>query len=327
MKPILVADIGGTNARFAVASLRDDGSIVLSEARVYQTASFATFEACIDAYLIDLGHSAPLDAVLAVAGPAVNDVVEMTNLKWRVDGPALERNPKLGHVRVINDFVAMAWSTAEPDELELTSVKAGVREPFAPRLVLGPGTGLGVAGLMPSGDGWLAVPGEGGHIACPPYAAFPTGVFDALHRTHPGLYLELVLSGRGLVNLYRAMALTRGLPAAAETPRQVCEAAVAGDDLLCVEAARTFCLVLACVARDFALTYAARGGVFLAGGILPRLQATLFEVPFATYFETHPTYSELLQGMPVYLIRHGQAAMIGAAAWAAGNARARSVLL
>lgn len=319
MKRFLVADIGGTNARFALASPGPR----LDAVRIMATSEYATFEACLEAYLAPLAVDGPLDATLAVAGPVVDNAVAMTNLGWRVDGAMLAAHPALGAVRVINDFVAMAWATEAASELDLLAVKGGKPHAQGSRLVIGPGTGLGVGALVPADGRWVALPGEGGHVACPPYTSFPPGVFDALQAAHRHLYLELVLSGRGLVHLDRALHEARGMPPVTRSAEAIGSAATEGE-ATAAETVDIFCLVLAEAARDFALTFAALGGVFLAGGILPKVEARLTACAFEQRFTDHPNYRELLGGIPVHLIRHGHAAMLGAAAFALAADSART---
>ncbi|MEM9302109.1 MAG: glucokinase [Pseudomonadota bacterium] len=314
MKPLVVADIGGTNARFAVATVADDGAVALDYAATFPTREYDSFDACIARYLSRARIEGPVDACLAAAGPAVDNAVSMTNLGWRVDGAALTGRFGLDRVHVVNDFVAMAWSTSVDTQLDLLPIRPGEARQGV-RLVLGPGTGLGVCALVPVGDGWLEVPGEGGHVRCPAWRAFPESVWEQLRAWNPGLYVELVLSGRGMENLHAAMLAVSRSRSSASSAVEITASAVREADAMSVRTARVFCDLLGCAARDFALTFGALGGVYLAGGILPRLREQLLGSAFADHFVDHPTYRDYLSAMPVSLIQNGQAAMLGAARW------------
>jgi glucokinase len=304
----LLADIGGTNARFALLRGATAGPHL-----VLPVAGFATVEDAVAEALARLAPEGQVErAVLALAGPVVDEPVRMTNAPWEVSAPALARRFGFGRVRLVNDFLAQAHALPHLRETDLVSLGGGLALPGAPMLVLGPGTGLGMAGFLP-GPG-LAIPTEGGHAGLAPTDPREDAVIAALRARCGRAGAEEALSGRGLAHLHAVVAGLRG----ATVPERDAAAVVAAAPS-CPVAAEALALFLgftASFAGDMALAWGARGGVFLAGGILPRLADTLDRQAFRTRFEDKAPMQDWIAEVPLFLVRHEAPAFLGLAALA-----------
>lgn len=319
----LVADIGGTNARFGLASAGTNASVEVDEIRTFECANYPTIEAALTAYL----DSVPADcrqgvqeACIAIAGPTENDLVTVTNLSWRFSKAQVGKQLGYRRFEVINDFAALALSCAQLDSQYLTRVDrlgavGGIWDTTAPRAVIGPGTGLGVCGLLKADTGWRALPGEGGHAGIAPVTDEEFGLFQFLGRSRSHLSAEELLSGQGLQNIYQGLAALRGLQGAAENPAAITAAALSGDCALARDAVFTFCNLLGSFCGDVALTLGARGGVYLGGGILPRIESLLGESDFEQRLRSKGVMSGYLEHLPVFLVSHPFPALSGAAAF------------
>jgi glucokinase len=312
--PRLVADIGGTNGRFAL-SWPDRAPEPPGE---FTCADYPELGAAIEAFLERRAPElAPRQAALAVAGPVTGDVVQITNHPWRFSSQELRRQLGLERLVVINDFSALALALPQLLDEELRPIGGGAPVPGAPKAVLGPGTGLGVAGLVPTPDGWLPLAGEGGHVDFAPGDEREVEILRRLKRRWGHVSAERLLSGPGLVSLYLTLAeLEAGVAGAvleAPTPEAVVEAARAGEDRVAGAALCTFCAVLGAVAGDLALTLGALGGVYLAGGIVPRLGAAFDERGFRRRFEAKGRFAYYLARIPVYVVMASHPTLLGLA--------------
>jgi glucokinase len=311
--PVLIGDIGGTNARFAVLA---DPSSGLGETRIVQTASFASIdEAVQQTMLAELGTK-PRSAVFAVAGPVDGDEIALTNCPWIVRPKAMFATLGLGEVVVLNDFEAQALAVVALGEEHLENIGGGAPVANAGRVVLGPGTGLGVAGLIHSGGKWIPVPGEGGHMDIGPRSARDHQIFPHLEPIEGRISGEQILCGRGLVNAYRAVASADGSTPVLTRPAEITAAALAGTDKVAQEALRFFVTCLGRTAGDLALVFKSRGGVYLTGGIAQKIVPALKEGNFRDAFEDKAPHRDLMRSMPVYVITHPLAALSGLAAFA-----------
>jgi glucokinase len=303
----LLADIGGTNARFA---LLDGG--VIGPPVILSVAAHATTEDAVAAALARLAPGGGVEgAVLALAGPVIEEPVRLTNAHWVFSSAALAA--RFGfRVRLVNDFLALAHALPHLAPADLIPVGGGQRQAGAPMLVLGPGTGLGAAGFLPGPA--LAVPTEAGHIGLAPADLWQDQVVTALRARCGRAGTEEALSGRGLANLHAVVAQLRG----AEVPARDAAAVVAaaGSCPVAAEALRLFLDLLAAFAGDMALAWGARGGVFIAGGILPRLAPSLDTVSFRARFEDRTPMSEWMRGVPLSIVTHAAPAFPGLAALA-----------
>ncbi|MEV0387128.1 glucokinase [Nonomuraea sp. NPDC050643] len=310
--PWLVADIGGTNARFGlVTSLGARPSNVA----VLAGADYATLPEAVAAYLAEhAGGARPGAACLALAGPIDGDRYRLTNSAWA----GSVRDLDVPYARLLNDFEALAVSLPHLEGDDLVSL-GGPPPGHGVKAVLGPGTGLGVGGLVPAEHGWTPVPGEGGHVTIPVVEPREFEVVRALREQGlPHVVAEHVLSGPGLVRLHRALALVNGVTAPDLTASDI---VARMDDSLCAETIEVFCGLLGNFAGDVALTLGARGGVYLGGGVLPRIVERVRTSDFRTRFEANPDMATYLAAIGTALIVAPQPALTGAAAWLSQRAR------
>lgn len=303
----LLADIGGTNARFALLA-----GGVIGPPVILPVAGFPTPEAAMEAALARLSPGLAVEgAVLAVAGPVSAGTARLTNAPWRFDEAAIAAHFGLRHARLVNDFQALAHALRHLPPTDLVAIGDATPDPSAPMLVLGPGTGLGCAALLP---GPLVIPTEGGHIGLAPADAAEDAVVAGLRARCGRAGAEEALSGRGIANLHAVVAQLRG----ADVPDRDAAAVVAaaGECPVAAEALRLFLSLLAGFAGDLALAWGARGGVFLAGGILPRLAPGLDRGAFRARFEDKAPMAGWMQGVPLSIVTHPAPAFPGLAALA-----------
>lgn len=310
--PILIGDIGGTNARFSI--VMDAGS-ELGEPQIVQTASYATIDDAIEAAVLDRSPVRPNSAVIAVAGPVDSDEIPLTNCPWVVKPRKMIAGLGLSDVVVLNDFEAQALAVVALGAEHMEKIGGGEPEPNAARVVLGPGTGLGVAGLVYSRRHWIPVPGEGGHMDIGPRTPRDFQVFPHIETIEGRISGEQILCGRGLVNTYRAVAKADGKPYPFTLPAEITSAALAGVDPVSEEALALFVTCLGRTAGDLALVFKSRGGVFLTGGIAQKIVPALKRGGFRDAFEDKAPHSALMRSMPVYVITHPLAALMGLAAY------------
>ncbi len=305
----LVADIGGTNARFALADL---ATLELSHVGRSRCAAQPSFAAALSTYLAGIPVS-PARAAIAVAAPVLGEEVHLTNSTWSFTKRELCRMAGFERLLVLNDFEALAYSLPHLGARDLRPIGGGEAEPQAPKLVLGPGTGLGVAGLVWSGSGWIAVAGEGGHVSLGARDGRELALLERLRQDRAHLSAERVLSGPGLASLYRAVAASRGQTAGDLEPNDILERGLAGEDEIAAEALDFFIVCLGRFAGDAALLFGARGGVYLGGGIAPRILPLLTRGSFRDAFAHKGRMTAYLETIPVYVIVAEFAALKGAA--------------
>ncbi|WNO09782.1 glucokinase [Teredinibacter sp. KSP-S5-2] len=318
MFPALVADIGGTNARFALVTGVNKHGFVFESAQTLSTNNYSSFADVVEHYLqslkgIDIHH-----ACFAVAGPVSGDYIEFTNLDWGFSKQDFSRRFGFKVFEVINDFFAVAMACPSFTDEDLISLKPGVSCPDGVKAALGPGTGLGVAGLVKQGALWQPVPCEGGHVNIAPTTPLECDVLKAGMALYGHVSAETFLCGPGLVNLYRALAEVKGVAVDPISPAQITSSAVADDesaDPLCNETFAMFCSWLGNFAGNLALTYGASGGIYLAGGILPRFVDFVQASDFVKCFSDKGNMSDYLTDIPVQIIGHPQTAFVGAAGW------------
>lgn len=314
MQPYLVADIGGTNARFALVEHTAEGRLRFEQIRILDAKAYPTFQAALSAYLDGIEGPLPHAMCVALAGPVIGDQVRMTNLDWSFSCRDITQTFGVEHFIAINDFAAVAAACARLEPEHLVTVKPGTSNPNANRAVFGPGTGLGVANLVHHRGRWLANPSEGGHVNLAPTNAFEADVIKAAMSLHGHVSAETMISGPGFVHLYQAICQVRGAQPEALKPADVTERALAGSDPLCLETMHTFCALAGSFAGNLALTYGAQGGVFIAGGVLPRFAEFLKTSAFSQRFQEKGIMSHYVEPIPVHLIVHKETAFLGAAA-------------
>lgn len=306
----LVADIGGTNARFAIVG--DDG--LPRNIRTLPVARYADPASACRAYLDAVGQPHLQGAALAVAGTVSGDRFKLTNAHWLFERRVLRHALGVRDLLLLNDFTAIAWSLPTlrtTDGYQLGGHAAVKRAPLA---VLGPGTGLGVSGLVPAGDRWLAISGEGGHASFSPADGDDLALLNLLWRQHGHVSFERLLSGEGLVLLANALAQQKGSVnfAAPADAAGITSAALRGEPWA-RETVLRFCALLGTAAGNFALTLGARGGVYLAGGIVPRFGRLLAQSKFRQRFEAKGRFAPYLQQIPCFVITADQPGLRGAA--------------
>lgn len=314
LRPSLIADIGATNARFAVLS--PDGG--LQRPRVLACEDYPTIHGAIAAYLDD---ELPLTdvrqvqtAALAIAGPVTGDQVALTNHPWSFSIEQLRGQLGIERLHVVNDFAAVASAVPHLEAHERTQVGGGEPLADAPLGVLGPGSGLGVCGLVHTSGGWLPLPGEGGHATMAPANNRESAVLDRMRARYDHVSAERVLSGPGLVDLYATLAEVEGVPAVSYTAPQITDPGVCERDAHCREAVEMFCAMLGTVAGNLALTLGARGGVYVAGGIVPKLGERFTASAFRQRFEAKGRLGPYLAKIPTYVVTHQFPAFLGLAA-------------
>ncbi|HYD29820.1 MAG TPA: glucokinase [Azospirillaceae bacterium] len=306
--PFLVADIGGTNARFGLT-----GPGGLAHSRVLACADFPTLEDAARAYLADAAPAVPpRQAAFAIAGPVTGDLIQMTNHAWTFTISATRAALELDRLEVINDFTAVALSLPHLGDADRRAVGGGTPRPRAVIAAIGPGSGLGMSGLVPAPDGgWIPLAGEGGHATMPAADSREAGVLAILARRFDHISAERVISGQGLQNLAAALTALAGLPPSPRTPAEITQAARDGSDAVCVEAVEMFCAMLGTAAGNLALTLGARGGVYIAGGIVPKLGELFHRSRFRERFIGKGRMSVYLDPIPTYVITHSLPAFLG----------------
>jgi len=306
----LIGDIGGTNARFALACNGQCGPLTN-----LSTEDHPSFESAITAYLGTLDEDVRItDAAFAVAGPVRGDRVILTNHNWSFSQAALKAKCGFGSLRIFNDFAAIALAIPHLDKADIEQVGDGSPDPERPKGVIGPGTGLGVTGLVPDGHGhWIITPGEGGHVTMAPANSRESRLLDILRQRLDHVSAERVLSGDGLAHLYETLCEMDGRRAAQYKPSQITDEAIAAQDPHCAEAVEMFCQMLGTVAGNLALTLGAHGGIYIAGGIVPRLGSRFAQSGFRARFEAKGRFRDYLRAIPTYVIAHGNPALLGLA--------------
>ena len=316
-RPWLLADIGGTNARFGWLG---EGQASVQHVLTLATADHAGPAQAARSYLAKLSTSlgsayqAPGAAAFALATSVVGDRVSFTNNGWSFSRQEAQGALGLETFLALNDFEALALSLPRlrPSQVRPIGNAAAPGGP-ANLAVIGPGTGLGVAGLLPTPQGWVAVAGEGGHASLSPADDFEAALLSAVRRHQTHVSAESLLSGIGLPVLHAAVAAVLGQTTAPLTPREIVDCALGGEDALCNRTIESFCALLGGFAGNVALTLGARGGVYVGGGIVPRLGELFFSSPFRSRFEAKGRFQSYLQAVPTFLITDTLAALTGTA--------------
>lgn len=306
----LVADIGGTNARLALFDPRD-GS--LRHRHDFENAEFDSLEAVIERWIAQLQEPAPTQACLAVAAPPFDDRVEMLNLNWTFSIAAVAQRFGFEAIRCINDFESNAYALPHLTAGDLETIHPGIAGATGKLAAVGPGTGLGGAAFGLVDGRPVASASEPGHMSLAAVTAVEQAAFGLLLKTHPDVYAELLLSGPGIVRLYETLAQVMGEEAPPLTAAQITARATDTDCELCAETMATFCALLGSLCGDYVLAQGAYGGLYLCGGILPRMLPLLTQSTFHTRFVTKGGMQAHLEDVPVYVVTSGAAGLLGAA--------------
>lgn len=305
----LVGDIGGTNARFALADL---DSLSLERVAVHPCRDFASLEDALGAYLATLPQ-VPARACLAVAAPLRGEAVRMTNLNWSFTADSLRTASGIAVLRLINDFEAQARALPHLLARDLHPIGGGHVLPHMPKVVLGPGTGLGMAALVHGQEGWIPVATEGGHVGLAAETDTEIAIFRRIADRHGRVSAERVIAGPGLEEVYRILGELRGAAGKPTGIADIFADAAAGTDPLAAETAGLFVEWLGRFAGDMALAYGAAGGVYIAGGIAPRILGLLDTGALRRSFCAKGRLSRFLEHIPLQVITAGDAGLRGAA--------------
>jgi len=317
--PILIGDIGGTNARFRLIGKN------VGEKQIFPTLAtvdFANIDQAIAQIVMPQVNARPLSLVLAVAGPVEGQRIALTNVNWCIDIEDLARQFSFKNILILNDFEAQALASAVLDDTHLVKIGGGQRRLEGACAILGPGTGLGVAGLI-SIDGRLwPLAGEGGHIDFSPRTARDLALFPHLPRFNGRVGMEEVLSGRGLAAIYQAIChVDEVVPhfdaneagAITNAALQCHQGKVGQEGQRAFEAVQLFLTWLARLAGDFALIFKAHGGTYIGGGIVPQMLPLLDHQSFRQAFDDKAPHQGLLAQMPLFIMTHHHAALEGMA--------------
>jgi glucokinase len=307
--PRLVGDVGGTHARFAWIAAPD-----ASPARVeaYACADFASLTQAIERYLAEQGGARPRWAAIGIATAVIGDEVRMTNHPWAFSIAQVQRELGLERLVVLNDFTALALSLPALDASQLRRVGGGAAVAGAPLALLGPGTGLGVSGLLPARRGQVPISGEGGHVTLAAADAREAKVIELLRRRFGHASAERALSGPGLENLHQALAQLNGESRPAMRAAQI--TAAAQTDAHCADVLELFFGLLGSVAGNLALTLGARGGAYVGGGIVLHVGERMEHSRFRERFESKGRFRDYLAAIPTWIVTAQESpALIGAA--------------
>ena len=309
----LVGDIGGTNARFALVN---PDSFVLEGIHTFSSEDFPDLEDAVRAYLKSQNVEVISRACLAVAGPVIEGNVQFTNSPWSLSQKGFKADFNLEVMALINDFAAQALAVSHLAPEDILTVGPEIdTDPDAVKLVIGPGTGLGVCGLIETVTGWKALPGEGGNADFAPSSERDISVWRFLKKELGGMVgVERIVSGSGLERLYEAHSSLDGRADVLSAP-EITRHALEEHDSLAYEVVDHFCEILGNCAGNNALVLGARGGVYIAGGIIPRIKALFLKGTFRKAFENKDKMREYMEGIPTYLILAEYPGLTGAAAF------------
>ena len=318
--PVLIGDIGGTNARFQILV---DAHAEPKSFPDLLTGDFATVEQAIQAGVLDKTSLFPRSAILAAAGLMASDVLEMTNCHWAINPTNLMHELAIDEVILLNDFEAQALAATSFDGSDIIQLGSGEPHLNARRVVLGPGTGLGVSGLINVRGTWIPVPGEGGHVDIGPQSKKDYEIWPFLKKYGDRVPAEELVSGRGIVNIYNALSLSLDKTPVHKVPDDITAAALAipNDDPVAEETIYLFCRYLGRIAGNLALIYWAQGGVYIAGGICRKIAPILMESGFREEFENKFPHADLMADIPSYLVTHKSPALAGLAAFTRDQSR------
>jgi glucokinase len=308
--PRLLGDIGGTNARFALQVSR---GTPLTAPVALPCRDFPGLVQAIDHFLSSNNLPRPTWAALGIATPISSDVISMTNHSWSFSITELQRQLSLSHLRVINDFTALALSLTVLQPKDLVKVGGGTALSGKAIALLGAGTGLGVSGLIPSAGGYVPIEGEGGHVTLPAFNSREEQLIALVRKRFPHVSAERLLSGPGLKLLYEGVAELRGAASENLEPTEISRRGISGSCGVCKETLELFCGLLGTVAADLALVMGARGGVFIGGGIVPQLGSYFSASTFRARFEQKGRFSGYLAAIPTWVIQAPWPGILGAA--------------
>ena len=311
----LVADIGGTNARFSAVP---QGQLESEYEFHHSVEEYPQFAGLIGGLLAEIAEATgwncpPESACFAVACPADTEVITFTNSHWEFTKTSLKQALNCGNLSVINDFEAVAHGITELGEDDCLQIGGAAAQSHKPVGILGAGTGLGMAGLVSHSDGYHVLDTEGGHADFAPVGQRQMDVLACLRETYKRVSLERVLSGKGIVNIYKAICTIENVEESLDTPPEVVAAALDGSNPQALTALNTFCESMGAAAGNLALTLGAKGGIYIAGGVVPRFSEFFASSGFRDKFEEKGRFASYLQPIPVYLVMRSNLGLLGAA--------------
>ena len=315
MREIVAVDIGGTHARFAIASIENGTVAELGEAVTLKCAEHASLALAWEAFGRTLDRPLPREAGIAVACPVTGEILKMTNNPWVIHPTQLASRLHLDNFVLVNDFGAVAHAVAQVDSSHMRHLCGpDVDLPSQGTItIVGPGTGLGAACLLRRGEKYFVMETEGGHLDYPPLDEVEDNILKALRQRFRRVSAERIVSGPGLTNLYEVIAEQQGLPITLRDNRTLWQNAMEGSDTIAAAALERFCLSLGAVSGDLALAHGAHA-VVIAGGLGLRLANILGESGFAERFVAKGRFETMMSEMPVKIITHPQPGLFGAAA-------------
>lgn len=307
--PILAADIGGTSTRLRLVH----GAETLDE-KDYSSQDYPDLNSILDNFI---KANSPVDlqsACLAVAGPVRDGTARVTNLPWEVHESLISEDFTIPQVRIINDFEAIGYALAILSPDDFYELQAGSPDSVGTRALIGAGTGLGVAIVTRCGERWQVLPGEGGHVDFAPRTAEQQALLDYLQQQSARVSVEMLLSGPGLERIYEFICTQNGINPGSvrRTAASISSIALIGRDPLAVKTLDLFVEIYGAQAGNLALTSLATGGVFIAGGIAPKILSLLKRGRFIEMFSDKPPMSELLHSMPVRVVLNTRSGLLGA---------------
>ncbi|MCJ8307974.1 MAG: glucokinase [Rhizobiaceae bacterium] len=313
--PVLIGDIGGTNARFQIIETPNAAPIIFQPVR---TADFDTMEQAIEQTVLAKSEVQPHCALIAAAGPITENGLDLTNCHWNIVPDALLALAPIEQLVLMNDFEAQALALPCLSLEDGFSLGGGAPDVDGEhtKAVLGPGTGLGVGILVRAGRKWIPVPGEGGHVDLGPRSAREAEVWAHLETIEGRVSAEQAVCGDGLVNLYQACCKADGVGSVLDTAAAISIAAMGAKNTQAEEALNLFCTTLGRVAGDLALTSMARGGVYVGGGIAQKILPFLAKSAFRASFEDKAPHSALMANIATIVVTHELPALVGLAAFA-----------
>lgn len=315
MASYLVADVGATNGRFGCVR-NEDSFTQIAHWKVFANDDFAGLFELITQYRSQVAGEIITGGCLAIAGPVSADAVQMTNRDWSFSIEDLRRRLGFAHLEIINDFAGLAYSLPHLPDIDRVTVCPGEVVESAPMLVLGPGTGLGAAALVIGpGENPVVVSTEAGHMGFAPGTPLEIKILENIMEKNSHVSVENLISGRGMPVLYQSIAGLRGRAVEMLSAQQITDRALAETDENCRATLSVFCAVLGSFAGDLALCFGARGGVFLGGGMLPKLGAFLPRTEFAVRFRSKGVMSRVLNDVPVFLVTSEAASLLGSSYW------------
>jgi len=318
--PRLLADIGATHARFALESAPG----VLRNVAVLLCDDYPGIVPLLNAYLEKTGGVRISHAAFALANPISGDFIRMTNRDWQFSTDEVRRTLGLTTLLIVNDFTALAMALPGFKPEDLLQIGGGKPQPHAVAGVLGPGTGLGVSGVIPTVDGFVTLGSEGGHVNFAPADEREFAILQYAWREWQHVSNERLISGPGMEIIYRALAQRNGVDAPSRNAADIVSCALEQNDPLCLEVLECFAGMLGGAAANLAVTLGAFGGIFIGGGIVPRVAQWFASSPFRTRFEAKGRFSDYLAQIPTYLIMTPNPALYGVASILSEHLRGRT---